>query len=331
MENRYKLPKKLQVHYFITVEKISKLNQTQLATLFGVVPRSYRDWRRGKFSVPQSTVHIIEKSFHIPFPVTKNTALLQWKNNKQIASQLGGLARFRIHGSPATQEGRKKGGRHALELLRARGIIPYEKPFYPPAGYSDQLAELVGILLGDGHIGKGQWTITLNDKADKVYAAYVIQLISRLFSFTPSVLHRKNIHVLVIYAGGLQSIAYFQKLGLHIGNKVKQQVDVPKWIKKNKSYTKECLRGLIETDGGIFKHKYMVNEKKYTYTKLCFSNRSVPLLQFVLTALKNLGLTPKLIDKVENKKVWLYNQTEVKKYIQLVGIHNPRMLINLGG
>ena len=144
-------------------------------------------------------------------------------------------------------------------------------------------------------------------------------------------LHRKNIHVLVIYGGGLQSIAYFQKLGLRIGNKVKQQVDVPEWIKQNKSYTKECLRGLIETDGGIFKHRYVVNEKEYTYTKLCFSNRSVPLLRFVLTALESLGLTPKLIDKVENKKVWLYNQTEVKKYIQEVGIHNPRMLVNFGG
>lgn len=331
MENRYKLPKKAQTQYFSAVEKISRLNQNQLAALFGIVSRSYRDWRQGKFAIPQSTVFIIEKKFHIPFPILKNIAFLKWKHAKQKASHLGGLALFSKHGSPATQKGRMEGGSRALALLRAQGIIPYEKPFYSPMGYSKQLAELVGVLLGDGHIGKAQWSITLNDKTDKTYASYVIKLIAKLFSFTPSVLHRKNIHVLVIYGGGQRSIAYFQKLGLRVGNKVKQQVGVPEWIKKNKSYTKECLRGLIETDGGIFKHKYVVNGKKYTYTKLCFSNRSIPLLQFVFNSLESLGLTPKLIDKVENKKVWLYNQTEVKHYIQQVGIHNPRMLSNLGG
>jgi len=331
MENRYKLPKRIQIQYFQTIEKISGYNQERLADLLGVVSRSYRDWRKGKFSIPLSTTQIVEQSFNVPFPVKKDKALLVWKKIKQGASHKGGLARFRKYGSPGTRVGRIKGGCHALAILRARGVIPYEKPFYSPTGYSNQLAEFVGILLGDGHIGKGQWSITLNDTADKKYAEYVVELISKLFSFSPSILHRENIHVLVIYGGGLQSIAYMEKIGLRVGNKVKQQIDVPLWIKQNKQYSKECLRGLMETDGGIFLHKYTVNKKKYSYRKLCFSNRSIPLLQFVYNTLVSLGLTPKLIDKVENKKVWLYNQTEVKQYIQKIGVHNPRMLVNFGG
>lgn len=331
MENRYKLPKDAQVQYFQDIEFVSGLHGDTLASFFGVVGRSYRDWKRGKFSIPQKTVALVENHFHVHFPASKQMARKQWKKSKQEASRQGGLALFRKHGSPATAEGRKKGGLRALAILRERGIIPKQKPFYHPKTYSKELAELVGILLGDGHIGKSQWFITLNDTADQLYTFYVIDLVKNLFSFVPSVLHRKEIHVRVIYGGGLKSIEYFQNIGLHVGNKVIQQVGVPLWIMQNQEFAHACLRGLIDTDGGIFKHKYTVNKKQYVYTKLCFSNRSIPLLQFVYRTLQNLGFTPKIIDKVENKKVWLYNQTEVKEYINQVGTSNPRLLVNLGG
>ncbi|MBI5619554.1 hypothetical protein HY950_01200 [Candidatus Gottesmanbacteria bacterium] len=331
MKNRYKLDATIQKQYFHKVETVSKFHPNQLASFFHIVPRSFRDWKRGKYAIPKYVVETIEKRFHVPFPASKKEAQRAWKQIKFNASRRGGLAVMEKYGGPGTPEGRSKGGKRGMQTLRARGLVPQPKPFFGPSNYSPELAEFVGILLGDGHIGKEQWSITLNAIKDKEYAMYVKQLIISLFHFIPSMAIRNDCNVIVLGGSGIRSIQYFVQLGLNIGNKVKQQVGVPVWIIRNSIYSTSCLRGLMDTDGGIFNHTYKVNGKSYTYTKLCFSNRSIPLLRFVYRTLQSSGLTPKLIDKVENKKVWLYNQTEVKQYIDLIGTHNPRLLVNLGG
>lgn len=331
MENRYKLIARSQKKYFQRIEAISKFSQIELASLLGIVPRSYRDWRRGKFAIPFHAAEIIEKRFHINLPILKQIALARWKRSKFLASSRGGIEAVKKYGGPGTPEGRSKGGKRGMQVLRERGLVPLAKPFFAPQEYSSELAEFIGILLGDGHIGREQWSIALNASKDQDYAMYVKNLITSLFHFTPAMSTRNDYHVIVLGGSGIRSIQYFVNLGLKIGNKVKQQVGVPVWIRHSTPFRVACLRGLVDTDGGIFKHKYKVNGKQYVYTKLCFSNRSLPLLHFVYRALQSIGLTPKLIDEVENKKVWLYNQTEVLRYLDLIGTHNPRLRANLGG
>ncbi len=331
MEKRYKLSKQTQIHYFRNIETISKLHPAQLAELFRVVPRTYRDWRRGKFTVPHLVITLVHKRFHIALPIEKNIALQRWAASKHAASVKGGYALFEKHGSPATVEGRRLGGTHALAILRASGRIPVEKPFHEPKTYSTELAEFVGILLGDGHIDHAQWSVTLNSIKDAKYAKFVQRLAHTLFLFRPTKRKRKHMHAVVIYGGGKRSILYFQKLGLHIGNKVKQQVGVPTWIVNNIPYSIACLRGLMDTDGGIFLHTYRVNGKSYAYTKLCFANRSMPLIGFVYTMLSMLQLHPKLRTGEATKRVWIYDEKNVKKYIDLVNPSNPRLLTYVGG
>ena len=331
MENRYKLPKQDQIRYFQNVESISNLNPNQLAELLGIVPRSYRDWKRGKFSIPERVITLIKRRFHITPPLTKTVAIHRWKAIKHAISVRGGHALFEKHGSPATVEGRKLGGTRTLEKLRASGRIPLEKPFHEPKTHTNELAELVGILLGDGHIGRSQWSITLNSIKDAKYSKFVQQLVNSLFLFHPTKRKRKHMHAIVIYGGGKRSINYFQKIGLHMGNKVKQQVGVPDWIIQNKNYSVACLRGLMDTDGGIFLHTYKVNGKSYAYTKLCFANRSIPLINFVYTMLTVLQLHPKLRTGEATKRVWIYDKKNVKKYVDLVNPSNPRLLKYVGG
>lgn len=331
MENRYKIPAHIQKSYFEQVEKVSNVHGDHLASLFGVVGRTYRDWKRGKFPVPEKAIDIIEKQFHVPFPSSKQIALRAWMDTRTAAAIKGGLKRVQKYGSPGTPEGRSRGGKRGLATLRERGLIPKAKPFYEPKNYSAQLAEFVGILLGDGHIDKTQWTITLNATADYNYVHYVFDLVERLFHFSPSLSFRPTYNVAILAGSGIRSIQYLTHIGLMIGNKVKQQVGIPEWITKNSSYHPHCLRGLVDTDGGIFKHTYTVNNKSYTYTKLCFVNRSLPILHFVYNTLEEIGLNPKLIDKVDNKRVWLYNQNEVRQYLERVGTNNPRVRANMGG
>lgn len=326
MENRYKLSPDLQKKYLTRVEKTSRLSGDELAKLFGIVGRSYRDWRRGKFAITESAVNIIEKKYHVRFPYSKEKSLTSWKKSKLEAARKGGVNTLIKYGSPGTPEGRRKGGKHAMAILRAKGIIPPAKPFHFPKRTSSNLAEFVGILLGDGHIGKKQWSVTINSIVDKEYAEYIFKLAKKLFRFEPAFYKRKNMNAVVICGSGIKSIEYFRKLGLKVGNKVKQQVDAPKWIKDSYIYRISCLRGLMDTDGGVFLHRYYVNGKQYIYKKICFSNRSIPLLYFVADVLKGLSFTPKIIDEVENKKVWLYNAKEVESYLKIVGTHNSRLL-----
>lgn len=328
MENRYKLPSDIQKKYFLLVEKKSNLNVNQLANDFGVTGRTYRDWRRGKFALPQKIAYQVYERYGIPFPCSMEGAEKDWKRAKVRAAQIGGIARYSKYGRFSTPEGCAKGGHKALEILRARGVIPYAKPFFPPQDYSEELAEFVGILLGDGHIETGQWSITINSIADKQYLPYIIGLCERLFQFTPGFFHKKNCNAIAIYGGGKLNIKYLQQIGLSIGNKVKLQVGIPQWILQNKNYRTACLRGLMDTDGGVFIHKYKVNNKQYSYTKLGFTNCSIPLINFVNETLLMIKLHPKLNLSEKSKRVWLYSPEEVKQYLECVGTHNPRLLKN---
>lgn len=326
MRMRVKFLSGQQRSFLLRVEEKSKLHPDKLAGLAGIVSRSYCDWKREKLHMTLAAALSFQKNFMVPLPESSREMVRRWKKYKSEMGERGGLARFKKYGSPATPEGRRKGGAKALSILRARGVIPLIKKYNLPGGYSEQLAEYVGILLGDGGITPSQACITLNSEADKDYVNYVVALEINLFGTPPKILLRKDSKAIVIYLNGVQLANYLTTIGLKFGNKVKQQVGVPDWIKLSRAYRIACLRGLMDTDGGVFLHKYKVNGKTYAYKKICFTNRSLPLLYFVDDILKELGLTPKLITKVENKKVWLYNKAEVEEYLGLVGTHNTRLL-----
>ncbi len=194
--------------------------------------------------------------------------------------------------------------------------------FKKPA-YSNKLAEFVGIVLGDGGITKYQLFITLNSEADQKYIPYVSNLISNLFKMKASLYKRKNKKAIVVSVAGIRFIEYLSKLGLKKGNKVLNQVDVPNWIQRKTGYSQHCLRGLMDTDGGLFFHRYKVNGKKYKYLKLCFSNLSQPLRNFVYKTLKNSGFSPRYAGE---NHVWLYSQKEAKNYLKIIGSSNHRLL-----
>lgn len=314
-----------QRKFLVKVARKSNMTTDQLAGLAGVVPRSFRDWKREKINMTLKAADLLSSRFHIPLPENRSVLINRWIRKRKRSCQKGGKALFRKYGSPATTEGRKKGGLKAIQIMRKKGIIPHRKKYCFPINYNSDLAEYIGILLGDGGLTPGQVFITLNYIADREYISYVMSLCKRLFKVTPGCYKRKESNAYVIYLCGIDLINFLVNIGLKTGNKVKNQVGVPSWIKLNNDFKIACLRGLMDTDGGIFTHNYNVNGKLYKYRKICFSNRSLPLLFFVKDTLEELGLTPKLANKIETKHVWLYNNNEVKEYLKLVGTHNSRL------
>ena len=315
-----------QREFLKTVEEISDLNVNKLAKIALTVPRNYRDWRRGKINMSLKAVEIFCLKYDIQLPEKIESMIQRWLNYKRDISRKGGVAFYKKYGNPSTSEGRKKGGATTLSVLRAKKVIPPIYPYTFPSVYSIELAEFVGIMLGDGGINKSGISISLNSIKDAQYVDYVSNLCEGIFGRKPKLRKRKYVNCIEMYLYGEKLVGYLEKLGLRTGNKVVNQVGVPNWVHSDRKYVIACLRGLMDTDGGVFTHRYKVNDKLYCYKKICFSNHSMPLLSYVSSTLRLIGLKPKEVFNVENKKVWLYNSSETGTYLRLVGSSNNRLL-----
>lgn len=316
------LPKKQQIKFINKI--LSKIPIKKAAKLCSISERTIRDWRRGKFSMNLKKIQKLCKTTNTPFLKNIKTKNRYWyaKNG----SSAGGLAVFkkygRIGGEPKYRKKKwfewwnKEGKFKKHPIINV--CLPVEKP-----KKSDELAEFIGILIGDGGITKRQITITLNHIDDKEYGKFVIKLIKKLFNITPSVYHdtKNSINDIVISRSEL--VKFFVSLGLPIGNKIKQQIDIPEWIKANKLYSIGCIRGLVDTDGCIFNHKYKVKGRWYSYKKLAFASYSKPLRESVFNILRNNELNPRL---AQERDVRLDSVEDMKKYFKIFGSHNPKHL-----
>lgn len=300
------------------------LSLPQLAKIISVNRHTLNDWRREKLLPNLEKLKILVEFASVPLP-----SILEIKPNTWGSSKAGYI-RQEKYGCTLSAKDRIKGG-HNSQVVRKEKPEYYRslgcnvrKQFNFPNKNNPHFAEFIGIMLGDGHIGKnGQLCITLNSIADKLYLSYVVQLISQLFGHSPHYCKEKVFNAVNIYLSGQNVIDFLTSVGMKIGDKVKQQVDVPGWIKQSPELSKWCLRGLMDTDGGIFTNTYYINGKPYTYPKTNFTNASQPLLDFVYKVLLDNGFHPN--NKVP-RKVWLYSQKESKRYLEVIGSSNERLL-----
>jgi len=311
--------------FFEEIHNHSGKSWDEIGRLVKLSGRTIRDWRRGVLLPNKEKIEKFAKLFQkkIPFVLEEREEYWTRKYARKAAQ-----AMLKKYGPPGTPEGRRKGGlisqqlrRKNPEYYRGIGVIVRGRISIPRIGL--ELAEFIGTVLGDGSLTKDQCSIYFNMKKDKEYADYIEKLIQKLFKYNPYKYTREKYGVLILLTSGRNLIDFLTSKGLKIGNKVKQQVDVPLWIKKNFKFSLKCLRGLMDTDGGIFIHKYKVAGKIYCYKKICFTNKSQPLLDFAFTVLRKIGLTPKYQGE---KKVWLYSEKEVIKYLKIIGSSNPRLL-----
>lgn len=292
----------------------------------GFSERTIRDWHRGKFLVNSKALGKLCQKTKLSFP-----SEVEFKNDYWYvanSSSAGGLAVYKkygiIGGDPEYRRKKWNSWWKKIGKYKKHPIINIVKSIKKP-NFSKELAEFVGIVLGDGGITKNQVTITLHFKDDKEYSKFVIKLIKKLFKTPASVYNRRKYSVINLVVSRSELVRYcVEKLGLMIGSKVKHQIDIPNWIKRNKPYLAACIRGLVDTDGCLFKHQYKVNKKNYIYKKLAFANRSKPLLMSVFYALRDFKMNPRLTK--DGKDVRLESKEDIQKYFSIINSHNPKIL-----
>lgn len=169
------------------------------------------------------------------------------------------------------------------EEMKIIGVI---KSQYPPLIKDGDLAELMGVILGDGHIcvyPRTEELRIISNANNPEFVKRYSRLIEKVFGKTPTV-RKSNQHNSI-------SIGFYEKniskrLGIKSGARLKLKITTPRWISKNEQFIVRYLRGLYEAEGSFCVHK-----PTSTY-KLFFSNRNESLLNIVFRLMKKLGFHP---------------------------------------
>ena len=322
MDERIGTSRKKQRNFFQSIKAVSGLRWLELARLCNVSDRTLRDWARGRYTSPYVISNLLSVRFSVALPEISRILKPYWYVKK--SSRLGGLARHKKHGLLGDSETRSRGGinsqarrRKDPEKYRLLGCNVAKQISVP--SFSKELAELCGILLGDGGMTDSQIRITLNKKTDANYGKFVARLLAKIFKEKPAVGFYRNVITLTL--SGVNLVKAMEKIGLQRGNKVAHQVSIPKWILQNKEFAKACVRGLIDTDGGVYFHRHISGGRRYMHFGLTFTNHSKRLIQGLQNILEKNNFVPSTNNP---KKIYIYKLREVERYFNVIGSHNPK-------
>ena len=314
-----------QRNFIIKAQKSLGISQHKLSKKLNISHRTLTNWTKEKITISQNKAEKLSKITGIIIP--KDHSIIDWHLRLQRAGKIGGKNKFLKYGNVGGDEKHRKEmwekwwnevGQYKEKAKGFQSIIKIKIP-----KKSKLLAEFIGILLGDGNISPYHVGITLSSE-ERPYILYVKNIINKLFGVMPKIYRHKTSEAVTIVVNRKILVDFCQEFGFMMGNKVTHQVDIPMWIKENKIFSRECIRGLFDTDGCFFIHKYISHCKKYRYMKIAFTSASIPLVYSVAKTLINLGFNVRISKNY--KDVRIEDTKYVNKYIEEIGSHNYKHL-----
>ncbi len=199
--------------------------------------------------------------------------------------------------------------KHWRDEMKRRGLI---KSSYPALKKDDNLAELLGVVLGDGHIYMHDRCDSLRVVGDAAKMGFVIRaayIIHAVFGKRPRISKRKKSNAVNVT---LYEKHISKRLGIPAGARRKSRFILPVWIERSKSKKIRFLRGLYEAEGTLC-------HSPATYThKFIFTNMNAYLLKLVARLVRELGFTV----SVSANKVQVSRKHEVQKLSNLIKFRN---------
>lgn len=192
--------------------------------------------------------------------------------------------------------------------MRRLGKIKTEYPLFEKNG---DLAELIGVILGDGHIERFPRTeglLIFSNSNNQGFIDRYSKLVGKIFKKTPRVYKVSNdVNCVRIR---LYEKEISKRLNIPTGKRTKLKLRIPPWILNNRRNLIRYLRGLFEAEGSFCVHKPTSNYK------LLFANRNKSLLKIVFSSLAGLGFHPsKSADKVEiSRKLEVYECIDLLQF-----------------
>lgn len=305
-------------------------NMNTLAILLGFHPRTVRDWRSGRFTIPTDTLDILVGVANInPESLIIQILPTWWQTSR--AGKIGGRAYFAKYGVLGTVDSRSFAGYMSYNRRKSiEGDIFHKKDIIKP-DESCELAEFIGIMIGDGHVNEYQASVALDIKTDIEYCKFVVDTIRNLFRIEPTLQRRPKSGCINVVVSSVKFTDLLVALGLPRGDKIKGGLDVPDWISDNLDYSIACLRGIFDTDGSIFQEVHRVKDKIYAYPRMTFTSYSEPLRESIYRILSEVEVSVKMRS---DRNVNVERFTDIDKYFRIIGSSNPkhiRRFVAFGG
>jgi len=144
-----------------------------------------------------------------------------------------------------------------------------------PSEISKELAEEIGWHIGDGSMNfyknsgklKGFYQLRGHIKEDKEhYKKRIKQLFKKLFDIKISLREMPSTRVIGFQIWNNKLIEFKQRLGLPLSEK--SEIEIPKTLLSNNRLKKAVIRGIFDTDGGI----YLERKNKKIYPRMYYHN-----------------------------------------------------------
>ena len=195
---------------------------------------------------------------------------------------------------------------------------------------SKELAEFVGIIIGDGYLyhkqNKYVMGIVGNPKTDLAYFTHIQHLILTLFNIATKIKVGGRGLRIVFNSKGVFYLLN-KVMGIHYGRGKGKNVRIPALILKNDILDKSALRGIFDTDGTIFT-SYKKGCPDYPCIEL--TTTSINLAKEVKMALAKNGFRVAGIRHYKYKhsdllsyKVSLYGKNNMLLWFRKIGFSNP--------
>jgi len=183
---------------------------------------------------------------------------------------------------------------------------------------SDDLAEVIGVMLGDGSIyinkKKGIYQIRIagNVYKEQEYFLYLYSLFKKLFGITGRFVKRKERGAIYLCFDSMKLVRFFEEIGLF-----QIKCGIPQWIWKDHKFLKACIRGLIDTDGSVFR----LSQKDPHIVRISFKNKDKTLLEDLRYALLQLRFHP---SQAIHWNISLTRKGDTLRYWREIGFKNPK-------
>ncbi len=193
---------------------------------------------------------------------------------------------------------------------------------------SSDLAEFVGIVLGDGYVHKTENTIVISGSLEEeiYYRNVVAPLVKRLFDANSSIYFQKERSACYLAVNSNKAISTLLQLGFSRG---KKKFKIPTDF-NNTNIFSSVLRGVFDTDGCLkfSKQSKAVNYYPRIQITLLPSNFS----QYVAFMLEKLGFNygvwvednSKGFNKNGKNMVYhISGKGNLEKWVRIIGMSNP--------
>jgi len=205
---------------------------------------------------------------------------------------------------------------------------------------TEKHAEFVGLHFGDGSLiwRKGTNRLRFQLRGDATtdrdhYEKFVIPLCNELIGVPilgrpVNTVFDKNRNCFGVYLESAKLNDFFEELGVPIG--VKGELSIPQWIKSNSDFSKAFIRGMFDTDGGMFFRRNNTAKsrlQKVIHANICSTSKV--LIQEISNHLSEFQIKHYLIIRKKSngeKNAYLIDtyKPHVEKFMTIIGSHNPK-------